>query len=136
MSSPTILPNWGQIQWSENFCDSWDANKWQYKCYVNKHQLFLLCSLLSSFMPNNGSENWICSKYQDLTKASSLICLIGKKIPMATGEKLSTFFYSKVYQWQYKKAIQFVLLVAQKLYLQAWMAYSIFKYIHETEELW
>ena len=29
---------------------------------------------------------------------------ISKKIQDTTGEKLSTFFYSKVYQWQYNKA--------------------------------
>jgi hypothetical protein len=32
----------------------------------------------------------------------------------ATGEKLSTFIYSKVYQWQYKEATRFVLWIAQK----------------------
>ena len=37
---------------------------------------------------------------------------IGKKIQDTTGEKLSTFLNSKVYQWQYKKAMQFVLWVA------------------------
>ena len=45
---------------------------------------------------------------------------IGKKIRMLyTGEKLSTFFYSKVYQWQYNKAMWFALWVAQKIHLQA-----------------
>ena len=52
-----------------------------------------------------------------------------QKIQDATGEKWSTFFYSKVYQWQYNEAMKFVLWVAQKIYLLAWMAYSIFKYI-------
>ena len=35
-----------------------------------------------------------------------LVKQIGKKIQEATGEKLSTFFYSKVYQWQYNEAIR------------------------------
>ena len=48
-----------------------------------------------------------------------LVKQIGKKIQEASGEKLSTFFYFKVYQWQYNKAIQFVLWVAQKIDLQA-----------------
>ena len=57
-----------------------------------------------------------------------LVKQIGKKIQDATGEKWSTFFYSKVYQWQNNEAMKFVLWVAQKIYLQAWTAYSIFKY--------
>ena len=56
-----------------------------------------------------------------------LVKQIGKKNQDTTGEKFSTFFYSKVYRWQYKKAMQIVLWVAQKIYLQTWMAYSIFK---------
>ena len=38
------------------------------------------------------------------------------------------FIYSKAYQWQYKKAMRFVLWVAQNIDLLAWRAYSIFKY--------
>ena len=38
-----------------------------------------------------------------------LVKQIGKKIQDATGEKLSTFYLSKEYQWQYKEAMQSVL---------------------------
>ena len=48
-----------------------------------------------------------------------LVKQIDKKIQDATGEKLSTFSYFKVYQWQYNEAMQFVLWVAQKIDLQA-----------------
>jgi hypothetical protein len=33
-----------------------------------------------------------------------------------------------LFQWQYKEAMQFVLWVAQKIDLQAWRAFSIFKF--------
>ena len=76
--------------------------------------------LLTLLVP---AKQWIRKldlfKILGLDKASSLICLIGKKIQVTTGEKLSTFFYSKVYKWQYNEAIQFVLWVAQKIDLQA-----------------
>ena len=77
--------------------------------------------LLTLLVP---AKQWIKKldlfKILGLDKSSSLICLIGKKIQVATGEKLSTFFYSKVYKWQYNEAMQFVLWVAQMIYLQAW----------------
>ena len=61
--------------------------------------------------------------------------LIGKKIQDATGEKLSTFLYSKVYQWQYNKAMRFALWVDQKIYLSTGLG-GLFNFqVHEAEEL-
>ena len=48
-----------------------------------------------------------------------LVKQINKKIQDATGEKLSTFTYSRVFQLQYKKAMHRVSQVALKNDLQA-----------------
>ena len=54
-----------------------------------------------------------------------LVNQISKKIQV---KNCLLFSYSKVYQWQYNEAMQFVLWVAQKTDLQAWRAFSIFKF--------
>ena len=68
-----------------------------------------------------GSFHSIVTLYSTITRK--------KKSRMLLVKNCLLFIYSKVFQWQYKRAMQFVLWVAQKIILQAWMAYSIFKYM-------
>ena len=65
----------------------------------------------------------------------NLVKQIGKKIQDVTGEKLSTFFYSKVYQWQYKKAMWFAFWITQKIHLSTGLEDLFNLQVHEIEEL-
>ena len=62
-------------------------------------------------------------------KASSQSSRLGKKYRMPLGKNCQLFIYPKIFQWQYKEAMQFVLWVAQKIDLQAWRVFSIFKFM-------
>ena len=52
-----------------------------------------------------------------------------QKYRMPLGKNCQLFTYPKIFQWQYKEAMQFVLWVAQKIDLQAWRVFSIFKFM-------
>ena len=58
-----------------------------------------------------------------------LVSRSAKKIRMLQVKNCLLFFYSKVYQWQCTKALQFALWVTQRIHLQAYRAYLIFKYM-------